>query len=121
MHRQDQEDFEEFLAKVEDIKSQIEDISNGKIDEKRIQETTNAFNAKKVYKEKLKKIEEEEQQKKLLWGREGKGEKENYDVFCPRCTTEFLLVIPKCTRCGAETIPQKERREQLLKKVEDYK
>ena len=56
-----------------------------------------------------------------MWGREGKGEKEDYDVFCPRCNTEFLIKIEKCTRCGAETIAQKERREILLKKVEEYK
>ena len=79
------------MERVEDIKRQLEDISAGKIDEKKIQETANQFNAKKAYKEKLKKMEEEERQQKIFLGREGKGEKEDYDVFCQRCNTEYLI------------------------------
>ena len=51
----------------------------------------------------------------------GKGEKENYVSFCPHCNTEYLIELHTCTRCGGKTISQKERREQLLSKVDEFK
>lgn len=57
----------------------------------------------------------------MLNGRDGKGEKENYKMFCERCETEYLIDLETCTRCGYKTITQKARRAKLLVKVEEYK
>lgn len=56
MNNFNSEEFEDFLEKVNEVKAQIDAISKGVIDEKKIEATQQKFNAKKVYKEKLEKI-----------------------------------------------------------------
>lgn len=42
-------------------------------------------------------------------------------MFCSRCNTEYLIDIQNCYHCQYKTISQKERRAELLEKVEEYK
>ena len=121
MNKADMLEFEDFLDRVEEVKYELDQITKGLSTDDSLQKSQDKFDAKKTYKQKLKKLEEEEKKRVLLQGRSGKGEKENYKMFCTRCETEFLIDLTTCTRCGHELITQKERRDNLLLKVEDYK
>eukprot|EP00826_Nyctotherus_ovalis_P027587 TRINITY_DN2156_c0_g1_i14.p2 TRINITY_DN2156_c0_g1~~TRINITY_DN2156_c0_g1_i14.p2 ORF type:complete len:303 (+),score=111.47 TRINITY_DN2156_c0_g1_i14:676-1584(+) len=69
--------------------------------------------------------EEEEAKRKeeerLRMGRSGKGISNDYVCYCKGCRTEFLIDIPKCSRCGHDTVKREERMADLQKKLEEYK
>ena len=62
----------------------------------------------------------EAEAKKLLMGREGKGQSEDYKWFCKNCFTEFLIDVPnnQCSRCGNKKLmSQAARRAQIMDKL----
>ncbi len=63
----------------------------------------------------------EKAEKAKQMGREGKGEKENYLRFCKACFREYVIEVDPCAHCGHATMPMKERRAELLAKVEGMK
>lgn len=54
------------------MQAKLEKLKKGELDDEEIEETRKKFDAKKAYKEKLKKMEEDEKHRKLLLGRDGK-------------------------------------------------
>lgn len=119
------EETDEWLGKVDDITEQIRKICDGEItdfeemDRKLLIQQRSAEIAKE---EKL-----ERRQRFLENGRDGKGEGGNYKMFCKRCHAEYMTEVEKCGRCKATRdtpkilMTQKERRAELLVKVEAYK
>ena len=54
-------------------------------------------------------------------GRSGKGISKDYVCFCKGCRTEYLMSIPKCSRCGQDTVAREIRMEELEGKLVEYK
>lgn len=77
--------------------------------------------AKKMAREAKARKEEEERQAKILRGRDGGGDKDNYETYCRRCRVEYVVPVATCTRCGKNTIKKEERRAELLGMVDQYK
>jgi hypothetical protein len=73
------EDAEEFLDKVKDLEKQVKGIIDGSISIEEVDEKIATQEKVKEYRENQKKQEEE---KKLIHGRKGKGHKAQYKRFC---------------------------------------
>jgi len=116
------EELEEWLEKVNTVSAQVSDILNDKVD---LDQLENAVDKKALDKAKAREAkrlrEEEEKRQMLLRGRDGGGEKDNYETYCRKCRVEFLLDLPQCTRCQQPTISKHDRREELKLLVEKYK
>lgn len=118
----DKEEMEEWLEKVNTVSAQIQDILNDKVDIDQLENTADKKAAEKAKaREAKRQREEEEKRQKTLRGRDGGGEKENYLSFCRKCRVEYVVEMPKCTRCQQDTVSQAERREELKGLVEKYK
>lgn len=83
----DLQGLDDFLERVEDITSEVQDIISGKYPIE-----------KSLEKEKIQRIREEErkvkEEQKLRAGREGKGEKfDTYKRFCEFCFVEYDIDI----------------------------
>lgn len=58
----------------------------------------------------------------LRKGRPGKGHQGGYKTFCKMCFREFTIEgIVKCTQCGADTMTEEERMDELKDKLVDFK
>ncbi len=72
-----------------------------------------------------KKREEEEdkrrKEEKLRAGRDGKGIAKDYLSFCKNCYKEYMILMPKCTQCGKETVTREQRMKELEAKLGEYK
>jgi len=113
---------EEFLAEVDWVANEVDALVKGKTDiEKSVQreeERKKLAEVKKREEEERKKAEEEAK----LRGRPGKGEKfDTYVCFCKLCFREFDYERELCYVCGGRCILAEERRNELMKKVEEFK
>jgi len=96
----------------------VKDIVEGKVDINKLEEEEKArAERKKREEEEIKRKEEE----RLRMGRSGKGISKDYVCYCKGCRTEFLIDIPKCSRCGYDTVGREERTADLQEKLEEYK
>lgn len=115
------EDYEAWLAEVELANEALSKLNSGEMTveefdyrEKRKLEWQEREKQEKIRKEK-------EKSEKLLLGQPGKGEGQNYIIFCRHCFTEYQIKTEKCNRCGKKTISREERMAELKKKVNEYK
>lgn len=123
MLRTSETELNEWVQDIDEVSAQIKGIIDGDITD------FEAFDQKMALKERMKQIREEEQeirrQNFFLNGTEGKGEGDRYKWWCKRCFIEYLIDLPRnaCTRCkqSDKMISQKERREELMSKLADYK
>eukprot|EP00392_Amoebophrya_sp_AT5.2_P016929 g17238.t1 len=124
--------YQDFLKEVDDVSQRVKDIVDGKITDfeafDQEEQTRTAEQERKLaFARKVRELrqqeEERKQKEKLLNGRDGKGQGEDYLLFCKKCFTEFLTdSIEKCTRCGnTKLMTQAERKKELLFKLEEYK
>ncbi len=109
------EKLEEFLEKVNAVHDQVQKISKGEYNQKeyeRVEKTVNTQGYdegdKRRRKERKKRLKEEKLRQQKM-GRSGKGEKDDYLYFCPKCQVEFIIEMEKCARCGKITQTQKIR------------
>ncbi|CAD7941167.1 unnamed protein product [Amoebophrya sp. A25] len=124
--------YGDFLKNVDDVTQKVQDIISGKITdfdafdkEQSVKDKADA--EKKAIEDRIRQLRKEEaaekQQKVLLQGRDGKGQGDDYLLFCKFCFTEYLTdSLDKCTRCGKEPLmTQAERKKELMFKLENYK
>lgn len=120
------EELEDFNAQIESVCKAVDDILHDRVKPDEIDMETGVklddhVIARRKAREAKKAREEAARQEKLLQGREGGGEKENYASYCRKCRVEFVMDTPQCRRCGKPTVPAAERRQELLAKVSEYK
>lgn len=111
---------EEFLEEVDEVNQAIQRIVSGEMGEKEYEELERRVNRKKyeeMEREKNKRKEEEKQEKlrqmKLL-GKEGKGEGENYLLYCPKCCLEYEVEVQQCARCRNSLLTKEQRKRDLV-------
>ena len=115
------EELSEWLEKIEDVSKQVNDILNDKVDLENLPKPDEKAEKKRLAREAKAKKEEQEKKEKILKGRDGAGDKDNYENYCRKCRVEFIIEMPKCTRCGKETVMKQERKNELLEMVDKYK
>ena len=114
-------EMDEWLENVDDVTASIEGILDGTITD------FEAFDKKQHLKQRSKEIRLEEQRAKheriLKMGRDGKGEGERYLWWCKKCFVEYGIDLEgnKCSRCSGPLMSQKERRADLMAKVDDFR
>merc|ERR1711976_878384 len=114
-----------FLAKVNEVNDEVKNICSPDYDiekaTKRQEELTEQQKKRKEFKEKKKAREEQEMEDKIIRGRSGKGEKDNYKYWCRKCCVEYVNYSPKCFHCGQATVTREDRKKELEEKLELYK
>lgn len=121
------EEIDNFVSKVEDVNNLVKKIMEGNYDEKEYNELERSLNKAKYRKEeeilrkkKLAEKKELELQKKIN-GREGNGEKDNYENFCNNCKLEYEFKTEKCKRCQKNTQTRQERKDFLSVQIKKIK
>merc|ERR1712138_211672 len=109
--------LEDFLQRVNEVHNEVKNICSKDYDieaaKKKEEELTAAQQKRKEFKEKKKAREEQEMEDKIIRGRSGKGEKDNYKYWCRKCCVEYTNYSPKCFHCGGATITREERKVEL--------
>ena len=98
------EDADEFLDRVDEITTRVENILKGDVD---VIAEEERFNEEMRLKEVKKEIKERERKELISKGRPGKGYKGEFKTFCLGCHTEYHHeAVEICNNCGKETIPK---------------
>ncbi|CAD7941911.1 unnamed protein product [Amoebophrya sp. A120] len=124
--------YQNFLHDVDDVSQKVKDIVSGKItdfdafDQQEAAKTAET-EKQKEFEKKVRELRIAEQirksEEKLLYGRDGKGQADDYLLFCKFCFTEYLTDrLENCTRCKKGPLMTKEaRHKELYAKLDDYK
>ncbi|CEM30066.1 unnamed protein product [Vitrella brassicaformis CCMP3155] len=123
------DDVDDFLERVEDITATITSLVEGKVKPEEVDD--DIAREERRQRAKLRAMEEaaraarEADEKRRLYGREGKGEGDKYQWFCKRCFVEYeedsLDGHEQCRRCGRQLMSRAARHAELHAKVEQLK
>ena len=107
------DDLDAFLWEVEHVTKQVNDILDGKVDLKRLEEKEKAKRERQEKEEKLRKVKEEiklmEEIERKRKGVVGKGERDTYVRLCKRCFVEYEIDCETCYHCNYKTMTREVR------------
>lgn len=125
LRKADYEDADDFLDRVNEVSDKIKDILSGKADLNEIDKEIKQKEEEKEKKIKIKEYLEREKAEKLQYelehGKSGKGEGDNYLLFCKKCFREYNIEKETCAFCSTKLITKKQRHNELQEKVSDLK
>lgn len=117
----DKDGLEDFQERVNEVSAQVKKIASNDFDPKEADEKEIAMLKKQEYKERKKARDVQDHYDKILRGREGKGEKDNYKYWCRKCNVEYTIESPNCFHCSQKNVTREERKVELDEKLVLYK